>query len=203
MRNFSTIIINKQERIKLFTGKFAWYSYFFNIPKSSQPINLLGFFEDAPFFHLPFLFYGISIFINTIIVIPFLGEIAPATLLVITLLRKIDFLAGKNTEKETLAMHSNLTRFKSAAMSCIILCYICILFLIMYTHTCIYIYIYPSLQSPSERSKKGWASFCSRESATGSRSIFDQKSSFTVTIATSFTVLKLKDCSKSHLFITL
>ena len=43
--------------------------FFFNIPKSSWPIDLLGFFEDAPFFTCHFLIYGISIFVNTIIII--------------------------------------------------------------------------------------------------------------------------------------
>ena len=79
---FRTTIINKQGRMNLFTGNFAWYSYFFNIPKSSRPINLLGFFEDAPFFTYIFFYFTIYLsllILSLLLLFLFRGEIAPAT----------------------------------------------------------------------------------------------------------------------------
>ena len=54
---------------------------FFNVPKSSRPINLLGFFDDIPFYTCCFLFYAISVFINTIIIIPISGQNCPCHIL--------------------------------------------------------------------------------------------------------------------------
>ena len=75
---FRTIIIIKQERIRLFTGNFAWYSFTFNIPKYSRLINHLGFFEDVLIF---LSFSNFTAYLSLIILLfsLFRGEIAPVT----------------------------------------------------------------------------------------------------------------------------